>query len=457
MTIFQDKHLRGLAIVGGASLLLGAWVWSLWGNPDSSNQPATTAELSEEKLSAAKPIDREPALQRSSPAYDTAVDANPPRQVRVSVVDEAGAPVAGAHVLITTDEIHSEIGAPSLLQELGATSVLLNQTTSEEGPLAVDFPDSSKAYYSRVTGPTGLPADGPRRIEPGKVGSEGVEYVVRELLVGAFLLSDGQAPLFVDWRIESQFPVPQPALLALRAQLAEELALDPVQVAAMVPRSAAGARACEVAICHPDIGWFRSSTVLVPRVQFERPTVVVVPPTGHGKTVLVTVRCTNSTGEDVVADIRIMGEAVVDSDGSILFPRFGRTTQSGKPQRFPSGRIEVGFVDGSLAAMGMHRVLAHDDAVVTLQLPFSPVRLRLRAYSAGKVFRGPVKATVRIPALDRAFATRWRGSPDGTYNLSVPLEHECTIHLVAGDLTASLLVDRSLLGGAAPEVVVDLR
>jgi len=447
-----------LLVMGGAILLLGVWILHLLGEdslskrmrpaaaPCAPTQPDVTGEIPDLVRFAASPSNY------SAMTQDMAL---PDRvRIKIAVVDTAGDPVSGARVLLTDREIFGDLGGPVLDAQLQVATVEVDEQTPASGELALDVAPNSE-YYVRVETKSGFRGMGPWRIKPQPQSADHFRYVAGDLFASAILLSDGKAPVYVDWALDWADPIVPPAVLRAHTELAEELALDRMQVVTAVLKSLPPEGRCRIAICHPEIGWFRSTADVVRAGALRTPTLVVVPSSGEEKPVKVTVRCVNPKGEEVSAQVRLMGGRY--RPGSEAgWPRFGISFPSGRPQLFPPGQIEVGFVDASLFTFGLRRVDVFEDQTITLEVPFTPKILRLRLERAGAPFRGRPAVSIHIPSLQRNIVLRSNGSPDGIIKVSVPEEVESKIYVVADEWSAQLTVAPSP-GRELQEIVVSLQ
>ncbi len=360
----------------------------------------------------------------------------------------------GARVLLTDREIFGELGAPGLDAQLRVARVEADARTPVTGELALDVARDTE-FHVRVEASSGFRGAGPWRIKPQPQSAEHFRYVAGDLFAGAVLLSDGKQPVYVDWAVEVADPIVPPAVRRARTELAEQLALDPIQVMTAVLRKMPPGNRCRISVCHPDIGWFRASADVVRAGALRSPTLVVVPASGDNKPVRVMVRCVNPKGEEVATQVRLMGGQYA-SGSAQGWPRFGISFPSGRPQLFPPGRLDVSFVDASLLAVASRRVDVFADQTITLEVPFTPKNLGLRLEKAGAPFLGRPAVSIHIPNLKRTFVIRSSGSPDGRMTVSVPEELESELHVAAGEWSAQLSVAPSP-GRELQELLVTLR
>lgn len=359
--------------------------------------------------------------------------------VTIRVVDLKAKPVEGARVVVTSGEVFGPLDSQDMAPQLESVDVALDKVTGETGSVRFDAVPSSR-YFVRVAGRKGRPGAGRRWIElpPGKPAE--FTYVVGRIHAGAVLLSDGASPLHVDWAIDASYQITPKGVRAVRKELAARLGLASSQVTALVPAEALERVEVSVAVCHPRIGWFRTTAAVVPVEELRSPTLIEVPATGENRPVQVIVKCVNPAGDPVDTRVRLMGGRY--APGSQLgWPRFGLSFPSNEPQLFPPGRLDVAFVDASLTAVGMKTVQVTEDTTIEMKVPFTPHKLALRLQIDGTPHRGRTAVRVTVPSLKRTFVTRSLGNPTGVMTLSVPRELKCDLYLAAGERSAAVHLD----------------
>jgi hypothetical protein len=459
----SNGRSQAVLILVGAVVLVGIWISRGTGNEPSTQSPVAASNESTQAAkgslaSANGSTHGQPSTKRKLVADSAMVP------VRLLTLDEGNKPVPNARVIITKDRIFGDPSSPDGIAQLGYSTVFLDARTDERGRQEVTLVRGAK-YYAFVEGPNGLPGAGAQRLTVGDADDYEFAYRIGSLLTGAVMLSDGATPLWVDWAVESQFQLPKPATDKAKAEVSRRLALDAIQVHAVIPKEAQATSTCRVAICHPKIGWFRATADLVPIGQLHKPSVVVVPTDGHDKPVLVTVRCVNPAGEEVSTGIRLMGGKW--APGSQRgFPRIGRTFTSGESQLFPPGLLEVGFLDASLVASGNRRFQVNEDTTLTVTAPFTPRPVALRLQKNGSPYRGPAAVKVRIAGAGKSFITRTRGNSEGVFRLSVAAEFTCTLDLgteVGDGRVQAHAMDPAAIAGAplgvipSTEFVIELK
>ncbi|MCK5941090.1 MAG: hypothetical protein KAI24_03895, partial [Planctomycetes bacterium] len=278
-----------------------------------------------------------------------------------------------------------------------------------------------------------LPVAGPRTVTLTRGADNRLSYVAGDVYVGAVQLADGKEAVYVDWAVESMTQLWVRALRPFREELLAGFGLREVELLVICPSNAIPGGKCKVAICHPEIGWFRAEAAVVPLDEFRAPTVVTVPATGENKPVRVTVRCVGPDGNEVKTKVRLMG-GTFRPGSQRGWPRFGLTFDSGTTQLFPPGRLDVSYLEASLVALGSKKVDVTEDTTVTLDMPFTPRKLEVRLLMDGRPYRGRAAVEVAIPDLGRSFTTRTLGTPEGLMFLTVPREFRSELNFGALDL-----------------------
>lgn len=354
--------------------------------------------------------------------------------VMISVLNIEAKPVVGARVLVTDREVFGDLGAINLEAQLRGGVVVADARTGASGALLLEL-ECDTAYYIRVESASGLRGAGPRLIKPRNKVGEHCSYVVGDLYGGAIVLSDGKIPIYVDWSIDALSPILSPEVLRIKSDLAERLAVDPIQVLVQVLGTIPPDNRCGIAVCHPELGWFRATADLVRVGDLRNPTLVPVPASGDQKPVKVLIRCVNPQGEEVQAQVRLTGGRF--RPGSLEgWPRFGKSFLSGEPQLVPPGQLEISFADPCLMVIGPRRVDVLEAQTITMVVPFTPKTLRLRLEKDGVPFVGRPVVSVYVPSLAKRFGARSAGSLDGVVSLSVPAELPSELKVVADEWSA---------------------
>lgn len=371
-------------------------------------------------------IDATPDARERSSSVETLVTT------MILVTDIKGSAVPGARVLVTDRELFGAMSGGDMLEQLAEAVVVLDTTTSETGEASFAS-EAGKKLYVKVVPQSGLPVAGPRVVIMERGVDKRLSYVAGDVYVGAVQLADGKEAVYVDWSVDAMTRRWGRTLRPIRQQLLSGYGLREVELLVACPRDELPGDTCKIAVCHPEIGWFRAEAALVPASEFRAPTVVAVPSSGENKPVRVMVRCLGPDGAEVQTKVRLMG-GTYRPGSQKGWPRFGLSFDSGTAQLFPPGRLDVSYVDGSLVAVGSKKVDVSEDTTITLNMPFTPRRLRVNLLMDGRIYRGRAAVKVAIPDLGRSFTVRTLGTPEGVLFVSVPCENRAVLNFGARDL-----------------------